>query len=166
MSLIGHIIRCTQPSGEVVWLAGTTSKMAKVYYSSNLPYKYTHVTHFQLLCLQCWRSRNSKSHSVRFKKVGTLYTYSRLPNVGTGAFIWQISPTWQIWHWQIWDWPTWQNLPNKGTGAYIRQARVHILKIAQFGPRALVLSRHTYPCMNLAGIHAVLPPISIKGKQA
>ena len=50
--------------------------------------------------------------------------YSRLPNKSTGALIWQISPIWQIWHWQIWDWPIWQNLPNKGTGTYISQARV------------------------------------------
>ena len=53
-----------------------------------------------------------------------LLKYSLLPNVGTGAFIWQILPIWQIWYLQIWDWPTWQNLPNKGTGTYIWQARV------------------------------------------
>ena len=46
MSLICHITRYIKTSGEVVLLALFSSKMVKVYYSSNLPYKYTHVTHF------------------------------------------------------------------------------------------------------------------------
>ena len=51
--------------------------------------------------------------------------YSRLPNIGTGAFIWQILPSRPIPNLPMPNLPSQQNLPNKGTGAYIRQARVH-----------------------------------------
>ena len=50
--------------------------------------------------------------------------YSRLPNIGTGAFIWQILPSRPIPNLPMPNLPKRQNLPNKGTGAYIRQARV------------------------------------------
>ena len=55
MGSIALCLKHPKTPGKVVLLAVITSKMVKVYYSSNLPYKYTHVTHFQLQwCPMVW----------------------------------------------------------------------------------------------------------------